>query len=214
MKAVRLETFAKLEVNIVTEHYFSKHPTSDVVEKEFTMKLQDKRIKFVSVSGVFSFGKPDRASLMLLKYITPLYGDVLDLGCGYGLIGISLKIIFPDINIHMSDVNERAVRYAKINAKNNNVVADVRAGDGFSIWDEKKFDFILLNPPIAAGKKVWTKLIQDSKSHLKGEGSLICVGFHNKGGKTIEREMELSFKNVSTLAKSGGIRLYLSRREV
>jgi len=119
-----------------------------------------------------------------------------------------------DINLYMSDVNERAVRYAKINAKNNNIFATVKAGDGFSVWNEKKFDFIVFNPPIAAGKKVWVKLIQDSKAHLKDDGALICVGFHNKAGKTVEREMKNVFSNVKTLAKSGGIHLYLSKKEV
>jgi 16S rRNA (guanine1207-N2)-methyltransferase len=197
----------------MNEHYFTQHPTSKIVEKEFTMNFEKEKVKFTTVSGVFSFGKPDKASMMLVKHVSSLYGDVLDLGCGYGLIGISLKILFPDINIYMSDVNERAVRYAKINAKNNNVIAEIKAGDGLSVWDEKLFDFIIFNPPVAAGKKVWTKMIQDSRKHLKNDGTLICVGFHNKAGKTIEREMKTIFHNVSTLAKSGGIRLYASRKE-
>ena len=196
------------------EHYFTRQPTSKIVEKEFNVNLNGEKLKFISVSGVFSFGRADKASMVLVKNIQALYGDVLDLGCGYGLVGISLKVRFPDIRLYMSDINQRAIQYANMNAKNNNVVAEeVKAGDGFEVWKGKNFDFVVFNPPIAAGKKVWTKMIEDSKFHLNKNGSLVCVGFHNKAGKTIEREMKSVFGNVSTLVKNGGIRLYSSRRE-
>ncbi len=198
----------------MSEHYFSEKPTSKIVEKDFEMKINGVKITFKTVSGVFSFGKPDRASLVLLKYFPGVHGNILDLGCGYGLIGIALKATRPDLNIFMSDINERAIRYAKINAKDNNVNVTIKNGEGFSSWNEELFDAIAFNPPISAGKKVWGSLIKEALKHLKIDGKLICVGFHNKAGKTVEREMKNIFGNVKTGIKSGGVRIYLSRREL
>ncbi len=197
---------------MISEHYFSKKPTSEIVEKVFEIKIDGSKIKFTTVSGVFSFGKPDRASLILLKNFPNFSGDILDLGCGYGLIGITLKVTRPALNVFMSDVNERAIRYARINAKNNNATVTIVEGDGLSPWKGRLFDSIVLNPPISAGKKVWVNLIFQAREHLKNEGALVCVGFHNKAGKTVEREMKEIFGNVLTLVKSGGVRVYMSRR--
>ncbi len=197
----------------MNEHYFSKKPTSKIVEKDFQMKVKGVRITFKTVSGVFSFGKPDRASLVLLKYFPEVHGDVLDLGCGYGLIGIALKATDHSLNIFMSDVNERAVRYARVNANNNNVNVVIKSGEGFSPWNDKFFNAVALNPPISAGKKVWVGLIKEALSHLEINGELICVGFHNKAGKTVEREMKSAFGNMKTVVKTGGVRVYLSRKE-
>lgn len=196
------------------EHYYSKNPTSKTVEKTFEFGLKNVKIRFKSVSGVFSFGSPDRASVVLVRnFPEDATGDLLDLGCGYGFIGVSLKFKNPNIELFMSDINERAVEYAKMNAKDNNVLATVKSGNGFEPWEGMTFDFIVFNPPMAAGKKVWVKLIEDSKEHLKPMGSILCVGFHNKGGSTVEREMERVFGKVSTLVKDGGIRVYISKND-
>jgi 16S rRNA (guanine1207-N2)-methyltransferase len=196
------------------EHYYSKNPTSKTVEKIFEFGVKGVKLQFKSVSGVFSFGNPDRASVVLVRnFPENATGDLLDLGCGYGFIGISLKVKDPDINLFMSDINERAFEYAKMNAKNNNVSAVVRSGDGFEPWKEMTFDFIVFNPPMAAGKKVWVKLIEESRKHLKANGSIVCVGIHNTGGSAIEREMKRIFGKVSTLVKDGGIRVYISKND-
>ncbi len=197
----------------LNEHYFSKKPTSETVEKDFQMVVDRTRLYFKSVSGVFSFGKPDRASLVLIYNFPQFKGDLLDLGCGYGLVGVSLKATRSDVNLFMSDVNERAVKYARINAKNNNANAVIESGDGFEPWKAVEFDTIAFNPPIAAGKRVWAELIGQSPQHLKENGMLVCVGFHNKAGKTIEREMKTVFGSVFTVVKDGGVRVYLSRKE-
>jgi len=195
------------------EHYFSERPTSKIVEKEFDFKVKGSKLHFKSVSGVFAYGFPDMASVVLVRNFPELSGgDLLDLGCGYGFIGISLKASNPNINLFMSDVNERAFEYAKMNAKNNNIQAEVKKGNGFEPWNDHLFDFIAFNPPMAAGKRVWVDLVEESYTHLKGGGALICVGFHNKGGSTIEREMKRGFGKTSTLVKDGGIRVYLSSR--
>lgn len=200
-------------VNKMFEHYYSRNPSSKIIEKGFDFKVGGQKLHFNTVSGVFSFGFPDQASVVLVKHFpSDLKGDLLDLGCGYGFIGISLKAKNPDLNLFMSDINERAVDYAKINAKNNNIFAIVKSGDGFEPWGEMNFDFVVFNPPMAAGKSTWVRLIEDSRSHLKAGGLIFCVGFHNKGGSSVEREMNRIFGNVSTMVKDGGIRVYYSEK--
>lgn len=193
------------------EHYYTKSPKSKIVEKIFEFKIKDTKLHFKSVSGVFSFGAPDKASVVLVKNFPEIKGNLLDLGCGYGFIGISLKLKNPDTNLFMSDVNERACEYAKMNANNNDIPATVKIGNGFEPWEDMLFDSISFNPPIAAGKKIWVGLIEEALKHLKINGLMVSVGFHNKGGSTIEREMKRIFGNVSTLVKDGGIRVYLSK---
>ncbi len=194
------------------EHYYSEKPTSKIIEKTFNFKIKNTSLHFKTVSGVFAFGKPDMASLILVRNAPEnLSGDLLDLGCGYGFVGLSLKAAYPEINLFMSEINERAFEYAKMNAKDNNLNAQIVKGNGFDLWKDRLFDVITFNPPLAAGKKIWVKLVEESRIHLKNGGSLLCVGFHNKGGSTIEREMKRIFGNVKTLVKDGGIRVYLSQ---
>lgn len=176
------------------------------------MTLNDgTKLIFVTASGVFSFSRIDRASQLLIENceLNPK-GSLLDMGCGCGLVGITLKRKYPDIELYMSDINERACTLSKINARDNNIEADIRNGNLFEPWNDKKFDSIVLNPPFAAGKNIWEKMITEAPLHLKKEGRLNVVAYHNKGGSRIERLMCEIFTNVRTLVKSGGIRVYVS----
>ncbi|OAA31684.1 SAM-dependent methyltransferase [Kosmotoga arenicorallina S304] len=196
------------------EHYYTQKPSSSLETREVTIKLKNgNSYRFLSPSGVFAFGKVDRASFLLVEYAELSEKDlVLDLGCGYGLIGITLKKEYPDITLFMSDVNERAVRYAKINARDNNISAEIRQGYLYEPWIEHKFNAIFCNPPMAAGKKVWQEIVCKAPSFLTKGGRLEIVAFHNKGGSRLEKLMREVFGNVRTLAKSGGVRVYVSIR--
>jgi len=195
------------------EHYFIEEPKSPlkVANVELILKNGHKYV-FKTPSGVFSFKRIDKATKILIENCIIHGKDVLDIGCGYGVIGITLKLENPDINIYMSDINKRAVEFAKINAKNNNIVAEIRQSDLYNCWKEYKFDVIISNPPIVAGKRIWQKLIEGAYEHLKPGGSLQLVAYHNKGGKSISKYMEDVFGNVDYLAKEGGIRGYISKR--
>jgi 16S rRNA G1207 methylase RsmC len=195
------------------EHYYTEKPTSALSEKTAILRKKDgTRFSFLTPSGVFSYGHIDRATRVLIDNFHLHPGLLLDIGCGYGVIGISLKKTYPALKLAMSDINERAIRYAKINLKNMNIEADIRQGDLFAPWENATFDSIVSNPPFAAGKEVWIKLIEESFEHLMTQGSLQLVAFHNKGGERMMETMKGVFGNVSTLVKSGGIRLYESIR--
>jgi len=197
------------------DHYYSENPASElrVVPVELVLK-NGLHMAFQSPNGVFGFGKVDRAAKVLVENARIGGKELLDLGCGFGMVGLALKKQHPFLQLSMSDVNQRAVRFAKVNAQHHNLVARVRQGDGFAPWTGEKFDMILFNPPMAAGKRVWMEWISQAPGFLRSGASLQVVAFHNKGGESACRQMERVFGNVQTLVKSGGIRVYCSQKGV
>ena len=110
------------------EHYYTEKPTSSIEVRQAVFKTKGGiEVAFQTPTGVFSFGHIDRASRALVEAFHFRLGSLLDIGCGYGAIGITLKKIYPAIELYMSDINERAVRYAKVNMKNANVAGTVPA---------------------------------------------------------------------------------------
>ncbi len=193
------------------EHYYTREPTSRLKVREVVLKLKNgHEYKFKTASGVYAFRRIDKATKILVEHAIIHGKKLLDLGCGYGVIGITLKKEYPDLEVYMSDINKRAVEFSKINAKENNVEVDIRWGDTYEPWKDMKFDMIMINPPIAAGKKVWMRMIREAKDHLNEGGSLQVVAFHNKGGSRIKDFMREIFGNVEDVWKEGGIRIYRS----
>ena len=195
------------------EHYYTEHPTSEIREQSFTQKINNTELSLTSVSGVFSFeNKVDRVSELLIRTFKPSGKTVLDLGCGDGAIGLFIKARYCDQTVCLSDINERAVEYAMLNARNNRLEIKAVKSDLFSAFDTVTFDDIVTNPPFAAGKKLLSALIEQSYDYLNPGGSLWIVAYHNKGGSTLKKMMEDRFSNVQDVEKSGGIRVYRSVR--
>lgn len=198
----------------MNEHYYTKDPQSRIKEKTFSQTIKGVTLNFTAVSGVFSFdGRIDRASELLIKSFTPSMGHAgtfLDLGCGYGVIGLFLKAFFPGLKATLSDVNNRAVEYSRQNAAINNLDVNVVASDLYDNLGDVLFDDVVSNPPVAAGKKLTFRLITESARHINEGGSLWLVAFHNKGGATLRTKMAEEFGNVEDVEKSGGIRVYRS----
>ncbi len=195
------------------EHYYTERPTSEIKEQSFTQKINNAELSLISVSGVFSFeNKVDKVSELLIRTFRPSGKAVLDLGCGYGAIGLFIKALFRNQTVCLSDINERAVEYAMLNARNNRLEIKAVKSDLFSAFDMVTFDDIVTNPPFAAGKKLLSALIEQSYDYLNPGGSLWMVAYHNKGGSTLKKMMEDRFTNVLDMEKSGGIRVYRSVR--
>ena len=193
------------------EHYYTVEPTSKLKVKVAKLVLRNgHEYLFKTPSGVYSYGRIDKATKILLDHMVVHGESLLDLGCGYGVIGIVAKKEYPRMKVFMSDINKRAVEFAKINAKDNNVDVDIRWGDLYEPWKDMRFDMIVCNPPIVAGKRVWMKIIEDAPEYLNDGGSLQMVAYHNKGGKRIKGYMEKVFGNVEDIWKEGGIRIYRS----
>ncbi|MGI6668530.1 MAG: class I SAM-dependent methyltransferase [Acetivibrionales bacterium] len=195
----------------MSEHYFTEKPASEIKERSFRQVIKNTGLYLTSVSGVFAFeNKVDRASRLLIEVFSPSGKTVLDLGCGYGAIGLFIKALYPGQAVYLSDINERAVDYATMNALKNRLEVRTVKSDLFSSLDGMTFDDIVTNPPIASGKKLLTNLIRQAYDRLNPDGALWLVAYHNKGGSTLRTIMENRFSNVSDVAKSGGIRVYRS----
>ena len=136
-------------------HYFTDNRQLPQNRKEISFRFSGFIIPLITDNGVFCKSEVDFGSYVLLKTIKeePLGDHILDLGCGYGVIGVTVKKMFPDAEMLMVDVNPRAVELAVLNAQKNSVEAEVRVSDIFGNVTETLSD-ILTNPPIRAGKKV------------------------------------------------------------
>jgi len=192
-------------------HYFSEKQVSDPKEKKIWIHLKKISFSINTSSGVFSKDKLDKGSELLINYCEPK-GRVFDIGCGYGVVGIGVKLLHPGINVVMSDVNDRALALAKKNILQHNLTIKIIKSNLFENITEK-FDTILTNPPQSAGKDICFKIIEDSHEHLNEGGSLQLVARHNKGGKQLMQKMKEIFGNVSVVKRGGGFRIYRSKLE-
>ena len=184
-----------------------------MAESKITAVLKDMQFTFSTGSGVFSKSGIDKGTQILIQFAqVPEQGALLDLGCGYGPVGIVMKKIHPDLEVVCSDINERAVFLAKKNAASNRVEVKTRQSDGFEKI-KGMFDCILLNPPQTAGKKICQKLMADSFEHLSKGGTLQIVARHNKGGKALSEFMQDVFGNMAVVKIKSGYRVYISKKE-
>ncbi len=192
-------------------HYYSEKQDSELRLKKIRFTYRGYDLEFFLASGVFSKNKVDKGTELLLNtaFIQSNW-DVLDLGCGNGIIGISIAKAFPDCRVVLADINERAVLTAKKNAELNNVKVKVVKSNIFENI-KGKFDTILLNPPMSAGRNVCFRMIEGSKSFLKPHGLLQIVARNKKGGKTLYNKMYEVFGNCNITAKSGGFWIYVSQ---
>lgn len=151
---------------------------------------------------------------MVESMVLPEKGQLLDLGCGYGPIGISASTFNPSLRVVMTDINKRAVKLATINIERNRVSnVEVRHGWLYEPVDGMVFDSILSNPPLAAGfRKVVVPLIEEGYSHIKPGGSLQLVVRKSSGGRRISDLMSEIFGGVKVAARGGGYRILLARR--
>jgi 16S rRNA G1207 methylase RsmC len=188
------------------EHYYVEEPKSKYVEHIIRARILNFDLIFKSASGIFSATEIDRASKLLIESAEiPTHSRILDLGCGYGMIGIVAAKSCPTCYVILTDINRRAVKLAKENILLNRVGnAEVRQGDIYESVQDGKFDAILLNPPMVAGRDIVMRMIKQAPNYLNKNGSLQIVANKNKGGKFLFDEMKKIFKDVKVLKKSGG----------
>ncbi len=189
-------------------HYYSENLGGKTRLREIEVHLRGFRFRFLTSSGVFSFGKLDRGTELLIEnMILRREWKVLDLGCGYGAIGI-VAAKFVE-HVVMTDVNRRAVELAKKNIELNGVSnAEVRWGSLYEPVASEKFDSIITNPPVHAGKDVLREIVINASQHLNDAGVLQLVIRTRQGAKYIKWLMEEAFTEVRELAKGSGYRVY------
>lgn len=197
----------------MSEHYFTEHPKSKLNFGVVRTYFRGRLFEFVTASGVFSRTRIDQGTRLLIEdMLLPEKGMVLDLGCGYGPVGIAAATFNPSLHVVMTDVNERAVWLAKKNAKRNFLEnVEVRQGFLYEPVRDLKFETILSNPPIAAGMKTVLPLITQTPQHLKEEGLLQIVVRSKVSGKRLTKLMDETFGNVDVLARKSGYRVLVSK---
>ncbi len=196
-------------------HYFSERPGGRFRVFEIHVSVRGLSLRLLTAPGIFSYRKLDYGTKVLIENMYIIHNaKVLDLGTGIGVIGIVYSILSPDSKVYMIDINERAVKVAKMNVRRYMLEdrCKVIKSNLFEKINELKFDVILSNPPISAGLKTCFSLIEESYYHLNEGGILQIVARHKKGGRRLMEKMKEVFGNCDVLTKSGGYWVYLSRK--
>lgn len=168
-------------------HYYAKKPAKKWSRDLISEVIRGVRVEFYVYPGVFSSKAVDQGTKLLLEHAdVPSEGTVLDVGCGYGVIGITLAKLNPKLKVFMVDVNRLAVELARLNARLNGVEDRVRVfhGDLYEPVKDMKFDAIYSNPPISAGMEIVERLVKEGIARLRTGGFMQLV--LRKGGSRIE----------------------------
>jgi 16S rRNA G1207 methylase RsmC len=197
------------------EHYFSSNPKSNYVTSLISVVLKDRTFNFFTSSSVFAKKRIDPGTELLIEnMILPKEGVILDLGCGYGAIGIVVATINPKLEVIMTDINSRATELAKLNLKKNRIVnAQVRKGYLYEPVKDLVFNCILLNPPVSAGIKIVKKMILEAPKQLAPNGLFQMVIRSKIGAKFLPEIFKESFRNCKIISRGAGYRVLMGEKE-
>lgn len=197
------------------EHYSTTRPTSAHRPREVSVQVRGLGLRFRTDAGVFSRGGLDRGTELLLEALEVGRCElVLDLGCGYGSIGIAVARLSESSHVILTDVNERAVRLARENVRANRVAnAEVRSGDLYAPVDGLAFDHIVCNPPLRAGRTVVDRIVTEAPDHLLEGGRLWLVARTRQGADSLRTRMAHAFGNVEIVRRGSGYKVLRSRKE-
>lgn len=188
----------------MNDHYYSADPNSEHKYQTAEWTYRGHALRFTTDAGVFSKGEVDFGTATLLKALPEeMTGRVLDLGCGWGAVGVSVGKANLGCEIVMSDVNRRALELSERNAKANGVSVQIVESDGLKNVSGS-FDYIITNPPIRAGKQVIYKMFSDSADRLTEKGQLYLVIRKQQGAESALKYLKTVFNEVDTIEKSGG----------
>lgn len=187
-------------------HYFIYDPNQKSHEREIKFEILGKEISLKTDVGVFSNKAIDKGSYFFLKTLLSLnlYGKVLDLGCGYGAIGVPLKLFLKDkIELTCSDINPKCVELTSRNLRLYDLDGKCSLSDGYLLLNGT-FDFIVFNPPISIGKEKIYSIYKDSKEHLNEKGKLYLVIRKDKGAYSHMEYLKTLFNSVEIIEKEKG----------
>ncbi|WP_347548101.1 class I SAM-dependent methyltransferase [Pseudalkalibacillus hwajinpoensis] len=189
------------------EHYYTKNPGVKSDPNRITAELRGRRFQFTTDSGVFSKKEVDFGSKLLIETFEEpeIEGDIVDAGCGYGPIGISLASGLSNRRFYLLDVNERATELAMNNAIRNSVHnVSVMESDQLCAVKDKTFASVITNPPIRAGKQVVHGILEEAHHVLKKDGTLWIVIQKKQGAPSAINKLEEMFGHVETVVKKKG----------
>jgi 16S rRNA (guanine1207-N2)-methyltransferase len=197
------------------EHYFAAHPKSKARFGLIKTYLRSRHFEFLTVSGVFSKRRVDLGTRLLIEsMVLPQDGCVLDVGCGYGPVGIAAAAFNPSLSVVMVDVNYRAVWLARQNVERNRL-SNVEVKRGFLYEPVKSmvFDCVLSNPPVTAGLETVKAMICNAPPHMSSKAVFQMVVRSKVGGKRLCMIFEEAFGNVEVLARESGYRVLIAKKQ-
>lgn len=192
--------------------YFTNDENLKSEYRNIIYKYKDYIFNFTSDLGVFSKDRVDYASKLLVENYFKVGRknvNVLDVGCGYGFIGITVSKIMNS-KVDMIDVNKRSVHLSNLNIKNMNVDAVSFISDIYSNID-KKYDVIISNPPIRAGKKVYMNIINNAANYLNDDGEFYFVMNKDHGAKNVIEKIKDVY-DINVLDKNKGFFVILCKK--
>ena len=182
-------------------YYFTNDDSLKSEVKKINVIINNLPFSFYTDNGVFSKKGLDFGTRTLLESLENIKGNVLDIGCGYGPIGIYVAKIFKT-NVDMVDINKRSLDLSLKNAKLNEVKVNIFESDLYSNIN-KQYDFIITNPPIRVGKKTLYQLLFEAKKHLNKNGELWLVINKDQGAKSVLKDLTLEYKTEVVVKNKG-----------
>lgn len=187
------------------EHYYTAVPQSAHRPAEVRFSYRGNDFAFATDSGVFSRTELDRGTEVLMSALPEtLSGPVLDMGCGYGAIGVAVGKTWPQTSVTMADINQRACGLARTNAERNGVQAEIIESDGYEKLMGTRYALILQNPPIRAGKSVIYQMFSDAAKCLLEDGELWLVIRKQQGAPSAMSYLKTIFEEAETVEKKSG----------
>jgi 16S rRNA (guanine1207-N2)-methyltransferase len=197
------------------DHYFTERPRSASARTEHRFLYRGELLTFVADRGVFGSHGLDPGTALLIENLTVAKTDrVLDLGTGWGAVGVAAARSARNGQVIMTEVNRRAARLARLNLERNHVEnAEVRVGDLFAPVPGERFDVIATNPPYRAGRPFILELVAEAPDHLRPDGRLLIVGKGTQGILYYQSWLEDHWPGtVEVLGRRSGYRVLEARR--
>ena len=197
----------------MTEHYFTADPGVPFEREAFTARVWDHELRLETGAGVFSRGHLDHATAILFREVDPpAQGQFLDLGCGYGVIGLAIARAVPLATVTAIDVNERALLLANENARAAGLDGRFVACRAEQVPSTQVFDEIWSNPPIRIGKEALHELLLTWLPRLAPGGRMVSVVGKNLGADSLQRWLTEQGWPTQRLASAKGFRVLETRR--
>jgi len=198
----------------MAEHYSARTPSSRTRPETLSLTIRNRSFRFRTDAGVFSRGRLDRGTELLAEALDVGPCElVLDLGCGYGVLGIVAAKLSEESHVILTDVNERAAALAIANLKRNRVTnAEVRVGDLYGPVAGLRFDHIVCNPPIRAGRAVVDRIIEEAPDHLLDGGRLWLVVRTRQGAKAIRARIVRAFGQADVARRGSGYKVFCATK--
>lgn len=200
----------------MADHYYSKQPTAAHDLQTIEAKLRGRTFSFTTDAGVFSKQGIDFGSRLLIETMElEPNAEVLDVGCGYGPMGLAAASIVPEGHVVMVDINERAVELSRSNAERNGIRnATILQSDLLEQVMGRRFDAVLTNPPIRVGKQTVQRLFEQAEAVLKPGGSLWVVIQKKQGAPSAFKKLETLYSDVQEVNRDKGYKIFRARKNI